>query len=86
MQLVKSGIDPAQIVWVISDQESNRDTSGLPVTATRVSEYELMDYHQVYVGTHTALGKLCMSLGNLTIPPPLVMMVFIASSNCIIGF
>jgi hypothetical protein len=81
MQLVRSGVDPSQIVWLISDQETNRDTSGMPVTATRVTEYELMDYHQIYVGTPTALAKLCMSSTNLYIPPPLVVMVFIASCN-----
>jgi hypothetical protein len=77
-KLIKIGIDPAQIVWLIADNETDRKLTGIGMLPTKTKDYLFLEQHQFFVGTPAALSKLNQAPLNLLHPPPLVVFVSIS--------
>jgi hypothetical protein len=77
-KLIKIGIDPAQVVWLVADNETVRNWTGIGMLPTKTKDYFFLEQHQFFVGTPAALSKLNQAPLNLLHPPPLVVFVSIS--------
>jgi hypothetical protein len=82
LQLVESGVDAKNIVWLVADQQAiTKDTADLPVQPTRVKNYKFQKHHQIFVATPAVMARLHMSPDNIYLPPPLVVIVRTATHH-----